>query len=30
MLNKEDISHLITILKFSGYQIEKYLSTKAN
>ena len=29
-LNKEDISHLITILKFSGYQIEKYFSTQAN
>ena len=29
-LNKEDISHLISILKFSGYQIEKYFSTNVN
>lgn len=29
-LNKEDISHLISILKFSGYQIEKYFSTHVN
>ena len=29
-LNKEDTSHLISILKFSGYQIEKYFSTQAN
>ena len=29
-LNKEDISHLISILKFSGYHIEKYFSTHVN
>ena len=29
-LNKEDISHLISILKFGGYQIEKYFSTHVN
>ena len=29
-LNKEDISHLISILKFSGYQIKKYFSTHVN
>jgi CBS domain-containing protein len=29
-LNKEDISHLIPILKLSGYQIEKYFSTHVN
>ena len=29
-LNKEDILHLISILKFSGCQIEKYFSTRVN
>ena len=29
-LNKEDISHLISILKFSLYRIEKYFSTQVN
>ena len=29
-LNKEDISHLISILEFSGYRIERYFSAHAN
>ncbi len=29
-LNKEDISHLISILKFSGYKIDRYFSTHVN
>ena len=29
-LNKEDISHLISILEFSGYQIERYFSAHTN
>ena len=29
-LNKEDISHLISILEFSGYQIERHFSAHLN